>query len=158
MKGFDNVYTIIFILVCFSLIYFYIVSSREESFEIPGPAITIKKDINKNISREVSPSGPSAPNARVANIVAKQQETYNIIPNDPQDEYYGSQNIQDNLRYPERSFGPGILNNGKNIIVENEVATQENNGTFSPEFVQNGGMFNKVLPSEMNNDLTFGMA
>ena len=133
--------------------------SKEETFEIPAPAIMVKKSQNELPPREVSPSGPSPPNARVSNIVAQKQETYNIIPNDPQDEQYGSQNIQDNLRYPERSFSPGIMNSGTNVMVDNGVAAPTvSDNNFSPEFVQNGGMFDKVSPSEINNDLTYGMA
>ena len=38
--------------------------------------------------------------------------------NDIYDEKYGSQNMKTNLRYPERSFGPGIVNDSNKVIQE----------------------------------------
>jgi len=56
--------------------------------------------------------------------------------------------MKDNLRRPERSFGPGIMNDGHNIFVRNGVASQIIQESelpiqqYSQEMVQNGGNFN----------------
>ena len=82
--------------------------------------------------------------------MANKSYNFNVTPTDPYDELYGSQDIKDNLRYPERSFGPSIINNGKINLINSEVATLSKGTLFNPEMVQNGGLFNKVLANDIN--------
>lgn len=148
---FDNNYILVLLIVIVSFIYLYLTFNKKDSFESnpnPAPATIIMQEPVVLPPREVSPSGPNPPNARVAEKEARKQDVLNVIPSDPYDETYGSQNIKDNLRYPERSFGPGILNDGKKVLVANGVASAIINESqnaiqqFSQEMVQNGGLFN----------------
>lgn len=148
----DNMYTIVFIIILFSASYIYITvrKNKNETFNdgVPGPAVIIKQPPPVLPPRQVSPSGPNPPNARIPNVEQRNIDVLNVIPSDPYDETYGSQNMKDNLRRPERSFGPGIMNDGQNIFVRNGVAseiTQESEipiQHYSQEMVQNGGNFN----------------
>jgi len=172
IKGIDNLYSIIGIIVVFSILYFTFMSYTKEAterFVVPAPApapatapaILEKKSQPIMIPRQVSPSGPSAPNARVSDVVARQSDNYNVIPNDPQDEQYGSQDIKDNMRYVERSFGPGIANTGNKLLVNSEVANERMLGTtqplqpFSPEFVSNGGMMGSIAANDTTTEQNF---
>jgi hypothetical protein len=66
---------------------------------------------------------------------------------DPGGDMYGSSNIKDNLRYPERLFGPAPKPNVVTLATEAGVASQLNAGvnqalqSFRPEFAQNGAEF-----------------
>ena len=140
------------VLVLILIIVAYIFTRKTDSFEVPAPAAVIEKPKNIQIPREVSPSGPSSPNARSPDFFIKKQDNYNVVANDPFDELYGSQNIKDNLRYPERSFGPSVINNNINILTESGVADMSSPTLFSPEMVQNGGTFNKVLANDINEN------
>ena len=141
---------VVVVLVLILIVVVYIFTRKTDAFEVPAPAAMVKKPSNIQIPREVSPSGPSPPNARSPDFLIKSQANYNIVPNDPFDELYGSQNIKDNLRYPERSFGPSVINNNTNILVESKIADMTSSTIFSPEMVQNGGTFNNVLPNDIN--------
>ena len=156
MERIDSVYTILLILAVFSGIYlYYINSSSKETFQmkpfpaipaIPAPAAIITAPKPIHIPRDVAPSGPSPPNARVTNKEANKKDVYQVVPTDPQDESYGSQDIQDNLRYPERMFGPGVVNSGNKALQESAIASKKIMDTaqpmqpFSPEMLQNGGV------------------
>ena len=147
----DNMYTIVFLIIIFSASYFYITvtntSKNQETF-IPAAAAIIKHTPPSLPPRQVSPSGPNPPNARIPEMEQRKLDVLNVIPSDPYDETYGSQNMKDNLRQPESSFGPGIMNDGHNIFVRNGVASQIIQETqlpiqqYSQEMVQNGGNFN----------------
>lgn len=141
---------VVVILLVILVIFVYILTRKSDGFEIPAPAPVIKKSMNIEIPRDVAPSGPSSPNARSPEIFIKNQDNYNIVPNDPFDELNGSQNIKDNLRYPERSFGPSVVNNNVNILAESGIADMTSSTLFNPEMVQNGGIFNKVLANDVN--------
>lgn len=140
---------VIIVLFLILLVVVYILTRKTDNFEVPAPATIIKKPEVIQEPREVSASGPSSPNARSPEIFVKKQDNYNIVANDPFDELYGSQNIKDNLRYPERSFGPSVINNNTNILVSSGVADMCSSTLFSPEMVQNGGTFNKVLANDI---------
>lgn len=159
MDRIDNVYTILLILTIFSGIYLYYINTSKEPFQvkppsIPAPAAIISAPVPVMVPRDVAPSGPSPPNARVSNEEAKKKDVYQVIPNDPQDESYSSQDIKDNLRYPERMFGPGVVNNGNKVLQESEVANKKMMATaqpmqpFSPEMVQNGGTLDGVAAND----------
>ena len=141
---------VVVVLILILIVVVYIFTRNSDGFQSQAPAVMIEKPINVQIPREVSPSGPSPPNARSPEIFVKKQDNYNIVPNDPFDELYGSQNIKDNLRYPERSFGPSVINNNVNILANSGIADMTSSTLFSPEMVQNGGTFNKVLANDIN--------
>jgi len=93
--------------------------------------------------RVVAPAGPAAPAAaapRAPMPLPSPPET----PTDPYDEVQGKIPIEDNLRHPENSFGPGLQNRGTFLSEASGVASKERSGataSFSPEFAQNGGEF-----------------
>jgi hypothetical protein len=160
-KSIDNFYTLLIVFLIGTTLYFVFFKSRE-TFEakeaVPAPATIIKSPEPILVERTVSPSGPNPPNAKVSNKVAQRSETYNVIPSDPYDETYGSQNIQDNLRYPERSFNPGIINDGNRIINASGVASSMNLNSpqpvqlYKPELIQNGGLLDGVGPDDTQSD------
>jgi len=145
----DNMYTIVFVIILFAASYLYIIQSSTKKEMFIAPAAVIKREPPSLPPRQVTPSGPSAPNARIPEVEQKKTDVLNVIPNDPYDEIYGSQNMKDNLRQPERSFSPGIMNDGHNIFVRSGVASntiQESDRPiqhYSQEMVQNGGNFNE---------------
>ena len=145
----DNMYTIVFVIILFAASYLYIRQSSPKKEMFRAPAAVIKQAPPLLPPRQVTPSGPSAPSARIPEVEQRKTDVLNVIPNDPYDEIYGSQNIKDNLRQPERSFSPGIMNDGHNIFVRSGVASntiQESDKPiqhYSQEMVQNGGNFNE---------------
>lgn len=156
----DNNYILVLLIVLVSFTYLYLTFNKNDTFETnqnPAPATIIKKDPIILSPRVVSPSGPNPPNAHVSEKEARKQDVLNVVPTDPYDETYGSQNMKDNLRYPERSFGPGILNDGKKVLVANGVASAVINPSenaiqqFSQEMVQNGGLFNSSYGANDTN-------
>ena len=94
--------------------------------------------------RVVSSSGPNPPNAmireKMATTLAEPERA-----SDPYDQSEGELPMEDNMRYPERSFGPGTENNQTDIAAAGGQASQRVQEThnsarmYSPEFVQNGG-------------------
>ena len=63
---------------------------------------------------------------------------------DPYDDTRGDSDIKDNLRRPERLFGPTTAPDDTDTAVSSGVASSVTNtefSTFSPEFAQNGGEF-----------------
>ena len=156
MKTLDNFKTLIIVFVLIALLYLFVFKKNEkfESNTMPAPATIIKTAPPIITPRSTSPSGPNPPNSRIPNIIAKENDVYNFVPNDPQDELYGSQNIKDNLRYPERSFGPGIVNNGSKLLVNSGIASTKMLNTsqaiqpFENEMVQNGGLLGQIGPDD----------
>lgn len=116
----------------------------EESFETPAPAPLMTIPIPEP-PRTVAPAGPNSPSA-----APPEEDMPERLPgpedSDPYDESYGSSNMKDNMRYPERLFGPAPKPNKTELAVAAGVAS-ENVGvnqalqSFSPEFAQNGGEF-----------------
>lgn len=121
----------------------------EESFEngmgIPAPAPLTTLPVPEP-PRTVSPSGPNPPNQ------APPEDDMPVrLPgpsdSDPYEENYGSSNLKDNMRYPERLFGPAPKPNKTELAVAAGVASTEQQPvsqalqTFSPDFAQNGGEF-----------------
>jgi hypothetical protein len=65
-------------------------------------------------------------------------------PFDPQEQNHESASIPENIRYPERMYGPGLNNDETRTAVTAGIAsevTQQSNQIFGPEFAQNGGNF-----------------
>ena len=129
--------------------YLYFQSQRkyviEESFEQPAPAPLMTLPIPEP-PRTVSPGGPNSPS-----VAPPEDEMPVRLPgpeeSDPYDETYGSSNMKDNLRFPERLFGPAPKPNKTELAVSAGVASPEQQvvsqaiQTFSPDFAQNGGEF-----------------
>ena len=159
-KSIDNFYTFLIVFLIGATLYCVIMYFYpfNEKFEVPAPATIIKSPEPIPVARQVSPSGPNPPNAKVADSVARKNDIYNVVASDPYDEKYGSQHIQDNLRYPERSFSPGIIANGTQIIKASGVASNMNLNTpqpiqmFKPELIQNGGLLDGVGPDDTHSD------
>lgn len=92
----------------------------------------------------VSPGGPNPPNASLregmATVIAAPEK-----PNDPYEHAEGDYPVEDSMRYPERSFGPAVVNNQTEVLANSGVANnsvQEVNNSFrifSPEFAETGG-------------------
>lgn len=116
----------------------------EETFIAPAPVVT--QPIPEP-ERTITPGGPNTPNQ----LPPPTHDTNERLPgpqdSDPLDDDYGSSNLQDNLRYPERSFGkapnpvnttiPVAAGNASTLTSGVNTALQ----TFHPDFAQNGGEF-----------------
>jgi len=158
IKGLDNFNTLVIVFVIIAFLYLFVFTPSatpcEEQFEVPAPAALIKEPMPYSVPRQVSPSGPNPPNSRIPDSIARMSDVYDVIPNDPQDEKYSTQNFQDNLRYPERSFGPGIVNGGSKIMLNSGIASHKILDTsqpiqpFATELVQNGGMMGSIGPDD----------
>lgn len=116
----------------------------EESFIAPAPMVT--QPIPEP-PRVIAPGGPNSPNQ----LPPPTHDTNERLPgpddSDPLDDSYGSSNMKDNMRYPERLFGPAPKPQTNTIAVSAGTASALNSGvnvalqTFNPEFAQNGGEF-----------------
>ena len=116
-----------------------------EAFEVPAPAPPVYLDPPADIPRTITPGGPNTPNA--AAPPAPKVRIPGPQDSDPYDETYGSSNIKDNLRHPERFFGPAPEPENVHIALDSGIAGLETSKvapaiqTFSPEMAQNGGQF-----------------
>ena len=99
--------------------------------------------------QNVSSGGPSTPNAapreNMATVLSQPEQ-----PRDPYDQPESEFPLEENLRHPERSFGPGPANEETNIATFSGIAStiQPSNstfGSFSPEFAQNGGYVDHTI-------------
>jgi hypothetical protein len=117
----------------------------KEAFEVPAPAPLILQPIPEP-PRTVAPAGPSSPNQSPPDEMPPVR-----LPgpgdSDPYDETYGSSDLQDNMRYPERLFSPAPTPTNTSLSVESGIAAYNQQVTaaatqnFNPDFVQNGGQF-----------------
>jgi hypothetical protein len=129
--------------------YLYFMSQRkyviEESFEVPAPA-PLETILQPPPPRTVAPSGPNSPSQ-----APPQDDLPERLPgpqeSDPYEESFGSSVMEDNMRYPERLFGPAPKPNKTELAVSAGVASpfqqpvSQALQTFSPDFAQNGGEF-----------------
>jgi hypothetical protein len=118
----------------------------------PAPATPLKADPPQE-ERTVSPGGPNAPNAQPAPDTPPSISP-EAKPIDPYDNKNMEAPIQDSMRSPELSFGPGIVNNGMNKLAASGIGSASvttSESPFSPDFAQNGGSF---MGSVFANDLT----
>ena len=126
-------FLLVFVLSVVVYLFFF---KQEEHFKPivlhPAPTAILTTTPKHTSPQSVSPSGPNPPNMKIPETLAKESNTFTCIPNDPYDEMYSSQNIVDTLRLPERSFGPGIVNNGLKQIVESGVASKHMLNTSQP--------------------------
>lgn len=119
---------------------------------VPAPAPPVKLDtpIEKRV---ISPGGPNAPNA-TAPPDTPATVSPEVNPIDPYDDTNMEAPIQDSMRHPEMSFGPGVDNSGMNKLATSGVGNTKvaaSESPFSPDFAQNGGTF---MGSVFANDLT----
>ena len=114
----------------------------EETFIAPAPAVS--QPIPEP-PRTVAPGGPNSPSA----MAPPDMPAIRVgAPgsSDPYDETYGSSQMEDNLRHPERLFGPAsspketASAEGSGVASQN-VEVGQALQTFSPDFAQNGGEF-----------------
>lgn len=112
--------------------------------------------------RIVAPAGPAAPSQAPSPLtpaIIMPPET----PYDPQEQTYESAEHPDRLRHPERSFGPGLVNDNTSTAVAAGIAssaqqvTQHAHQTFGPEFATNGGSFldNGVMANDIDTPLSY---
>ena len=110
-------------------------TTREETFTAPV----------------IMPSGPNAPSVRppvTMPITVSPEEK----PFDPSARQEESAEHPERLRYPERSFGPGIEPSDAPGLQESaSQETQRASQSFGPDFAQNEGLF---LDGVVANDST----
>jgi hypothetical protein len=124
---------------------------------VPATAVPVVQQVSDEEERVVSPGGPApsdlgrqgpgAPNQMPAPRVLASERLPGPTDKDPYDETYGSSNMKEDLRHPERFFGPAPTPGNTSISTASGVAglpgstTPQAVQTFSPEFAQNGGEF-----------------
>jgi len=114
-------------------------------------AVPIEEDVT------VAAAGPNSPVPRPREsdqqiVILKPEEPY-----DPDENSFESAEIPERLRYPERAYGPGLVNDEQRMSVQSGIAsdahqiTQKAYQVFGPEFVQNGAMFmeNGVMANDV---------
>ena len=116
----------------------------EEDFIAPAPIVTQPLP---EPPRTISPGGPNSPNQLPPPTHDTNQRLPGPEDSDPLDDSYGSSNMKDNMRYPERLFGPAPPPVNTTIPIGSGNASVLTSGvnralqTFSPDFAQNGGEF-----------------
>jgi hypothetical protein len=116
----------------------------EETFIAPAPIVT--QPIPEP-ERVITPGGPNSPNQMPPPTHDINVRLPGPQDSDPLEDDYGSSQMEDNLRYPERMYGPAPKPNQTNIAVASGVASSLNSGvnralqTFHPDFAQNGAEF-----------------
>ena len=143
-------------------LYLNLTSSKlviEETFIAPAPPVT--QPIPEP-ERTVSPGGPNSPNQRPPT-----HDTTERLPgpedSDPLDDSYASSAMKDDMRYPERLFGPAPNPQVTSIAVASGTASSLNSGvnvalqTFKPEFAQNGAEFMNggIFPNDDLDDAKY---
>ena len=119
----------------------------KERFEVPAAAPPVIQQVSAEEERTVSPGGPSAPNQMPPSRDREAERLPGPVDKDPYDETYGSSNMKEDLRHPERFFGPAPTSDNVAIAAASGVAglpgstTPQAVQTFSPDFAQNGGEF-----------------
>jgi len=116
----------------------------EETFIAPAPLVT--QPIPEP-ERTIAPGGPSSPSQMPPRSCDTEERLPGPEDSDPLDDSYGSSNMKDNMRYPERLFGPSPPPVNTTIPVASGTASTLTSGvntalqTFKPEFAQNGAEF-----------------
>jgi hypothetical protein len=145
-------------------LYFFKVN---ENFDIirPGPAAPIYKDLPvEPIERIVASASPQSPNQEPPRDKPDER-----LPGptefDPYLETHGNSDIKDNLRYPERLFGPSANQDNTHLAVDSGSASsvlEINKNPIQPfgsEFTMNGGEFMQgVFANDSMDNLTFSAA
>ena len=132
------------------LAYQYYLNMKRSQWVIDEPFIAPAPIVTQPIpepERTISPGGPSSP----SQMPPPTHDTNERLPGpedrDPQDDEYGSSDMKDNMRYPERLFGKAPKPVNTTIPVASGTASNLGAGvnnalqTFNPEFAQNGAEF-----------------
>lgn len=120
-------------------------SDSIEQFEMPAPAPIITQPLPEE-PRTIAPGGPNTPN-QLSPPSNPPVRLPGPVASDPFGDDYGSSDLKDNMRYPERLFGPAPAPKDTEIAVAAGIAggaqqvTSQALQTFSPDFAQNGGEF-----------------
>ena len=118
----------------------------------PAPAPPVKVDPPQE-ERVVAPGGPNPPNMQ-APMDTPATVSPEAAPIDPYADRNMEAPIQDSMRHPEMSFGPGVDNSGMNRLATSGVGSAKalsSESPLSPDFAQNGASF---MGSVFANDLT----
>lgn len=124
----------------------YTEPSIVEDFEVPAPAPIVTQPLPEP-PRIITSGGPSTPNQAPPKEEVPPPRLPGPTDSDPYDETYGSSDMKDNMRYPEKLFGQAVKPANTQIAVNAGTASDLTQGvsqafqTFSPEFAQNGGEF-----------------
>lgn len=119
----------------------------KERFEVPMVAPPVVQQVSAEPERVVSSGGPGTPNQMPPPRERTVERLPGPVDTDPYDETYGSSNMKEDLRHPERFFGPAPTADNVAIARASGVAglpgstTPQAVQTFSPDFAQNGGEF-----------------
>lgn len=126
-----------------------------KSLEVPSSAPLIEANEYRGPANTV-PGGPNPP--AVASSGLPEQFTPEPDGNDPYSESVESANAPENLRFPERSFGPGVIPESTKLAVQGGLANASSGHSaaafqqFSPEFATNGGTWlDSVTANEDNS-------
>jgi hypothetical protein len=167
---FQNILTVVSVLLIGYIVYrigflvwnkYYKTSNLFDSFKssqsVPMPSLLSPQEVTQQPPeppKVVSPSGPNPPNTE-----ATSNEPVRIPeerPMDPYDKAESEVPIKNNMRNPERSFGPNVDNSGTGRSVVAGTASNavsSSLSSFSPEFAQNGGDFMDGIKA---NDFSVG--
>lgn len=122
---------------------------NDESFEMnnnPGTASPIERIVSPYPERTVASSGPNPPN-QMPSPDSPSVRLPGAKSSDPYEESYGSSSHPEELRHPERLFGPSSDPDNTQIAVDSGVAALQQETasadvqTFSPDSTMNGGQF-----------------
>jgi hypothetical protein len=96
-------------------------------------------------SHAVAQGGPSSP-AAAPSVAMPPVMSAPPEPKDPYDDTQQSADAPEQMRFPERSFGPGIVPETADLakaggIADSPAASAQAFQQFNPEFVSNGGGF-----------------
>jgi hypothetical protein len=127
---------------------------------VPAPAPPQRADPPQE-PRVVSPGGPNPPNAAPP-ADAHATLSPEAKPLDPYEDRNMTAPIQDSMRHPEMSFGPGVDNTGMNRLATTGVGSTRAaaaESPFSPEMAQNGGSFmNTVFANDLQKGDSYASA
>lgn len=135
--------------------YFSAESFKSPWIETPAMAVPVTKPPVYG-EHDIAASGPNPPAASAP----PQMRTVLNPPPEPSDPYEETQensNAPEQMRYPERSFGPGLVPEQTEIAANAGIAGAVTDSSqafqqFSPEFVGNGGnFFGNVAAAEDEN-------
>jgi hypothetical protein len=144
------IFGIFLVAIAYGVIKYFLIDDF-----IPGKAGAVYEPVHYG-DHTVSSSGPSPPNAsppsNMPPDISRQPEA-----SDPYDKQTEDADAPEQLRFPERSFSPGIIpketDNNLNAGLAGPVAnTSQSVHQFSPEFIGNGGnFFGEVSANEDEN-------
>ena len=109
---------------------------------VAAPAPVIAATAVEEAPRTVAPATAAPPNAAPPPLAPTPSPDVKAF--DPMDGHSTEAPIGDSMRYPERSFGPGLNQQGAPHAVGSGVASMHANvnlSPFAPEAVQSGGAF-----------------